>query len=94
MGSNSSPENDLTFESKTFSYSRTGFPGGLAVKDPVLSLLWLRSLLWLGFDPWPRNFHIPQDQAEKKQQKNEREMHLVKRPPWIFPMWLSGNEPD
>lgn len=26
------------------------------VKDPVFSLLWLRSLLWLGFDPWPGNF--------------------------------------
>ena len=23
------------------------FPGGLAVKDPALSLLWFRSLLWL-----------------------------------------------
>ena len=29
------------------------FPGGLAVKD--LALL----LLWLGVDPWPRNFLIP-----------------------------------
>ena len=29
------------------------FPGGLAVKDSVLSLLWLR------FDPWPGNFHVP-----------------------------------
>ena len=27
------------------------FHGGLAVKDPALSLL------WLGFNPWPRNFH-------------------------------------
>lgn len=25
------------------------------VKDVVLSLQWLRSLLW--FDPWPRTFH-------------------------------------
>ena len=24
------------------------------VKDPALSLLWPR------FDPWPRNFHMPQ----------------------------------
>ena len=30
------------------------FPGGLVVKDLVLSLLWLRSLLWRGFNPWPR----------------------------------------
>ena len=27
------------------------YPGGLVVKDLVLSLL------WLGFNPWPRNFH-------------------------------------
>ena len=27
------------------------------VKDPALSLQQLRLLLWLGFDPWPRNFH-------------------------------------
>jgi len=25
------------------------------VKDPALSLPWLRSQLWLGFDPWPGN---------------------------------------
>ena len=29
------------------------FPGGLAVKDLASSLLWLR------FDPWPRNFCVP-----------------------------------
>ena len=28
------------------------------VKDQGLSLLWLRSLLWHGIDPWPGNFHI------------------------------------
>ena len=30
------------------------------VKDPALSLLWLWLELWRGFDPWPRNFHMPQ----------------------------------
>ena len=30
--------------------SEREFPGGLLVKDPALSLL------WLGFDPWPGNF--------------------------------------
>ena len=25
------------------------------VKDPVLSLFWLRSLLWCRFNPWPQN---------------------------------------
>ena len=29
------------------------FPGGLVFKDRALLLLWLR------FDPWPRNFHMP-----------------------------------
>ena len=28
------------------------------VKDPTLSLQWLRLLLWLRFDPWPGNFHM------------------------------------
>ena len=35
------------------------------VKDSVLSLLWLGLLLWHGFDPWPRNFHVPQVQPKK-----------------------------
>lgn len=29
------------------------------VKDLVLSLQWLRLLPWVGFDPWPGNFHTP-----------------------------------
>ena len=36
------------------------------VKDPVLSLLWLRSLLWHEFDPCPRNFHTSLGMGEKK----------------------------
>ena len=35
------------------------FPGGLVVKNSELSLLWFRLLMWLGFSPWPRNFHMP-----------------------------------
>ena len=27
-------------------------------KDLTLSLQWLWSLLWRGFSPWPRNFHM------------------------------------
>ena len=42
------------------------FPGGLAVKDLVLSLLWLESLLWLGFNPWYRYFCILRVQPKKK----------------------------
>ena len=35
------------------------FPGGLVVKDLALSLL------WLGFDAWPRNFHMLQVRPKK-----------------------------
>ena len=35
------------------------------IKDPALSLLWLGLLVWRGFDPWPRNFHMPWAEAKK-----------------------------
>ena len=31
------------------------------VRDPALSLQCLGLLLWCGFDPWPGNFHMPQE---------------------------------
>ena len=40
------------------------------VKDLLLSL-WLGSLLWLGFDPCPANFHTPWAQPKKKKKKRE-----------------------
>ena len=45
------------------------FSGGLVVKDPLLSLLWLRSLQWHRFDPWPWNFLMLWIQP-KKNSKN------------------------
>ena len=36
------------------------FPDGLVIRDLALSLLWLGSLLWRGFQPWPRSFPMPQ----------------------------------
>ena len=39
------------------------------VKDSVLSLQWLRLLLWHGFDPWPGNFHVPWVWPKKKKIK-------------------------
>ena len=45
------------------------FPGGPGVKDSALSPLWLRLLLWLGFDPWPRNFGMLQAQPGKQKTK-------------------------
>ena len=45
------------------------FPGGLVVKDPVLSLWWLGSLMRCGFDSWPGNFCILYVQQKKKKKK-------------------------
>ena len=47
------------------------------VKDATLSVKQLRLLLCLKFDPWPRNYHVPQVQATpsntpKKQQVKDR----------------------
>ena len=41
------------------------------VKDPALSLLWIRSLLWHGFNLWPRKFYMPQVQPKKKKKKKK-----------------------
>ena len=35
------------------------------VKDPALSLLWHRWQLQCGFDPQPKNFHIPWVQSKQ-----------------------------
>ena len=35
------------------------FPGGLVVNGSGVVLLQLRSLLWPGFNSWPRNLHLP-----------------------------------
>ena len=52
-----------TYAKKTKKQKEEGkpeeFPGGLVVKDLALSLLWLGSLLWLVFQPWPKNFCMP-----------------------------------
>ena len=42
------------------------FPSGLSVKDGALSLP------WLGFNPWARNFHMPQAQQKKKKKKKKK----------------------
>ena len=42
------------------------------VKYLVLSLQWLRSQLGLRFNPWPRNFHMPQVQPIKKKKEKRK----------------------
>ena len=39
------------------------------VKDLALSLQRLGSLPWHGFSPWPRNFHMAQEQPKQKYTK-------------------------
>ena len=43
---------------------------GSALKDLALPSLPGRLQWQLGFSPWPRNFHMPQMQPLKKDQKN------------------------
>lgn len=50
------------------------FSCGLAVKDPVLSLQQLASLVRCGFDPWHGCFHTPWAWPKKKKREREREM--------------------
>ena len=38
------------------------------VKDPVLSLHWLKYLLWCRFYPWPGNFHMPLGPSKRKRE--------------------------
>ena len=66
------------------------------VKDPVLSLQQLGSLLWHGFDLWPRNFHMAwvcQKKTNKNKQTHKRkEASMVKTSFWRKieaqgPMW-------
>ena len=33
---------------------------GSGLRDLVLLKLWCTLQTWLGFSPWPRNFHMPQ----------------------------------
>ena len=37
------------------------------VKDLTLTLQWLKSLLWFGFDPWPGSIHML-GRGKKKEQ--------------------------
>ena len=42
------------------------------VKDLVLSMQQLGLLLWHKFDPWPRNFHMPQVWPKKKKKERKK----------------------
>ena len=40
-------------------------------KDPALSLQQLGSLPWCRFNPWPRKFHMLQEQPKEKKKKTK-----------------------
>ena len=44
------------------------------VKDPALSLLWLRLQLWHWFYLWPQNFHIKKAWAKIKKERNKNKL--------------------
>ena len=47
------------------------------VKDPGLSLLWLRSLLWHGFDPWPGTSHATCAAKKERKRKKENKIEIL-----------------
>ena len=50
------------------------------VKDLALSLQQFGSLLWLMFNPWPRNFHMLQVGAEKRKKRSSHHGSVVTNP--------------
>ena len=51
---------------KSYKHSKEEFPTGLAVRDLALSLL------WRGFDPWPRNVQESWAWPKKEEFKGNR----------------------
>ena len=46
-------------------------------KNPVLLQLWCQSQVWLGCNPWPGNFHMPQVWLEKKKKNHLKGQMMV-----------------
>lgn len=53
------------------------------VKDSVLSLLGLRSLMWRGFDPLPRNFCMSQVWPKKKKKSLRKDRWWINVHPYL-----------
>lgn len=64
----------------------TEFPRGLAIKDSALSLLWLR------FNPRPRNFPVPQVLPKKSLQKFTVKIIVNVRHLSAFPLILGTRQ--
>ena len=71
----------------------------LQVKDPALSLLWLRWLPWCGFNSWPRNFCMlracpcPQKRGKKKENYSTKNYNINARK--VYPQrGIGANESE
>ena len=60
-------ESEESNERQLFQEGCQEFPGGLVVKDPVMSLL------WGVVHPWSQNFQVPEAQRKKKEEKKANE---------------------
>ena len=49
------------------------------------------SLLWRGFDPWPRSFYMPRVQPKKKERKKEKGRNV---PDSVQLMWEGRKRRD
>ena len=67
------------------------------VQDPALSLLWLGSLRWCRFSPWPQTFRMPGCRGGKKKKGIKApeaavsvRLHLA----WVRPLWRVLRAPE
>ena len=67
----------ITF-SENLKKQNVEFPLAQHDMGPALSRQSLGSLLWCGFDPCPRNFHMPQTWPKKTKTKKKKEREKEK----------------
>ena len=61
---------------RTWRIRETPYRSSLGAQQvKVLSLMWLWSQLWHGFDPWSGNFHLLQ--PKKRERKRERDSLFI-----------------
>lgn len=60
-------------------YTQKESQGGLTVEDSA------SSLLWLGFNLWSRNFHVPRPWPKKKQWLTDTHVLVFAAGTWLYP---------
>lgn len=64
------------------------------MKDPVVMLLWLGSLLQCRFDPWPWSFQMPLVTWPKKETKRKERAHNIEVPSQLPPKGVAKGRRD